>query len=144
MVEVPAGWEYSGNEESNEIVITKGDASVSVAVLNNDEGITVERFLEYRKSILRQQCPAAEFRDQGKGTVAGVAGASFAAFCPGPGQPTLIRVSAAFNYWKFFVFSSTVPVAELPAVQSDLDRMAASFKAGDGLPEGRAERMRAR
>ena len=71
VVEIPAGWEYSGNEESNEIVITKGDASVSVAVLNNDEGITVERFLEYRKSILRQQCPAAEFRDQGKGTVAG-------------------------------------------------------------------------
>jgi hypothetical protein len=113
-------------------------------VLNNDDGITVERFLEFRKSILRQKCPAAEFRDQGKETVAGVAGASFAAFCPGPGLPTMIRASAALNYWKVFLFTSAVPVAELPSVQADLDRMAASFKAGDGLPEGRAERMRAR
>jgi hypothetical protein len=113
-------------------------------VLNNDDGITVERFLEFRKSILRQKCPAAEFRDLGKETVAGVAGASFAAYCPGPGLPTMIRVAAALNYWKVFLFSSAVPAAELPAVQADLDRMSASFKAGDGLPEGKAERMRAR
>jgi hypothetical protein len=56
----------------------------------------------------------------------------------------MIRVAGSRNYWKFFLFSSTVPVAELPAVQADLDRMAASFKVGDGLPEGRAARMRAR
>jgi predicted metal-dependent hydrolase len=59
VVEISAGWEYSSNEDSNEIVISKGDVSVSVAVANNNEENTVEEFLYARKSLVRQQCPTA-------------------------------------------------------------------------------------
>jgi len=144
VVDRPSAWDYRTEEDSNEVVFQSGNLSVSVAVANNDEGNTADQFLEVNKSLLRQQCPAAEMREEGKARVAGVPGAYFTMFCPGPRLPTIVRISAAANYRKLFIFNVTVPIAELPAFQADIDHMARSFKASDGLPEGRAERMRAR
>jgi hypothetical protein len=143
-LKIPAGWEFREEEDSNRITISKGDARVIVAAAKTEDKDTVESLLEARKKLLLEQCPAVEFRDHGKAPLASAAGAYFTAYCPGSGLPTITRVAGSRNYWKFFLFSSTAPVTELPAVQADLDRMAASLKAGDGLPEGKAERMRAR
>jgi hypothetical protein len=83
-------------------------------------------------------------REEGKTTVAGVSGAYFTIFCPGPQLPTINRVSVSINFGKFFILNVTSPTGELPDAQPIIDRMTRSFKPSDGLPEGRAERMRAR
>jgi hypothetical protein len=140
----PSAWEYHTEEDSNEVVFLRGNLSVSVAVANNDEGNTVDQFLEVNKSLLRQRCPAPEVREEGKATVAGAPGAYFTMYCPGPRLPAIVRISAAANYGKFFIFNVTVPSAELPAAQAEIDQMARSFKASDGLPEGHEPRKRAR
>jgi hypothetical protein len=144
VVERPSGWEYRTTEDSNEVIFQNGNISVSVAAANNDDDNSVEQFLEVNKSLLRQQCPAAEMREEGKTTVAGIPGAYFTMFCLGPRLPTIVRISAALNYGKFFIFNVTAPGAELPTVQADIDHMAQSFKAGDGLPEGREPRKQAK
>jgi hypothetical protein len=137
-------WEIVEQDETNEVKFQRGNVSVTVAAAKNDEGNTVEQFLEINKSRLRQQCPAAEVREEGKTTVAGVSGATFTMFCPGPRLPTIIRISASINFGKFFILNVTGPAGELPDAQPVIDRMTRSFKPSDGLPEGRAERMRAR
>src|SRR5664280_2899705 len=84
-VDRPPAWDYRMAEDSNEVVFQSGNISVSVAVANNDDDNTVERFLEVNKSLLLQQCPAAEMKEEGKTTVAGVPGAYFTMFyesCP--------------------------------------------------------------
>jgi hypothetical protein len=144
VVDMPPGWEYRTSEDSNEVVFQRGNVSVSLAAANKDEDNTVEQLLEVNKSLLRRQCPTAEMREEGKTTVAATLGAYFTMFCPGPRSPTIVRISAALNYGKFFIFNVTAPSAELPAVQATIDRMAQSFKVSDGLPEGREPRKRAR
>lgn len=144
VIDYRTDWEYAGQDESNEVKFQRGNVSVTVAVANNDEGKTVEQFLEIDKSRLRQQCPAAEVREEGKTTVAGVSGAYFTMFGPGPRLPTIVRISASINFGKFFILNVTGPSGELPEAQPIIDRMTRSFKPSDGLPEGRAPRMRAR
>jgi hypothetical protein len=144
LIDYRSDWEFVEQDESNEVKFQSGNVSVSVAAANDDEGYTVEQFLEVNKSLLRQQCPAAEVQEEGKATVAGVPGAYFTMFCPGPRLPTVVRISVALNFGKFFILNVTAPSAELPAFQAAIDRMARSFKAGDGLPEGREPRKRAR
>jgi hypothetical protein len=144
LVDYRSDWEFVEQDETNEVKFQSGNVSISVAAANNDEGKTVEQFLEANKSLLRQQCPASEMREEKKTIVAGIPGATFTMFCPGPRLPTIVRISASANFGKLFVFKVTAPTAELPALQAYIDRMAQSFKPSDGLPEGRAERMRAR
>jgi len=143
LVERPSDWEVRTADGSNEVVFQSGNVSVNVAVVNNDENNTVDQFLEVNKSLLRQQCPAAETREEGKASVAGIPGSYFTMFCPGPRLPTIVRISVSMNYGKFFVFNLTSPSEELPAIQQTIDHMAQSFKPSDGLPEGREPRKRA-
>jgi len=142
VVEIPAGWEYRNEEGSNEITISKDDVSVSVAVVDAEIGNTVETLLEARKKLLLERCPSAELHEETTQAVAGVAGRSLTMYCAGPSAPTTVRVSASMQYWKFFVFYVTCPTAKWSEMQPIVDRMARSFRHGDGLPEGRAERMR--
>lgn len=144
VIDYRTDWEIVEQDETNEVKFQRGNVIVSVAVANNDDGKTVAQFLEIDKSRLRQQCPAAEVREEGKTTVAGVSGATFTMFCPGPQSPTIVRISASINFGKFFILNVTSPTGELPDAQPIIDRMTRSFKPSDGLPEGRAERMRAR
>lgn len=144
VVEIPAGWEYRNEEGSNEITISKDDVSVSVAVVDAEIGNTVETLLEARKKLLLERCPSAELHEETTQAVAGVAGRSLTMYCAGPSAPTTVRVSASMQYWKFFVFYVTCPTAKWSEMQPIVDRMARSFRHGDGLPEGRAERMRAK
>jgi hypothetical protein len=60
-----------------------------------------------------------------------------------PMNATMLGMLAAASVWG----QATATAKPFVYGSRDLfyvDRMAASFKAGDGLPEGRAERMRAR
>ena len=141
-VEIPAGWDYRNEEGSNEILVLKGDVSVSVAVTPIEEGDPAQKFLDVNKKMLKQQCPSAELRAEGTTKVAGVEGAYFSMFCPGPRLPTLVRISTAIQYGHFFVFNVTAPSEQWAAMQPVIDRMAQSFKAGEGLPEGREPRKR--
>ena len=65
-------------------------------------------------------------------------------YCAGLQLRATVRIAASVQYWKFFTLKAICPAAELEEVQTTIDRIAASFKPGDGLPEGCAERMRAR
>jgi hypothetical protein len=142
-VEIPAGWDYRHEEGSNEITIYKDDASVSVAVPAIEETDTVQDFLDVNKTMLKSQCPSAEVRAQGKATVAGVDGEYLSMFCPGPRLPTLVRISASIQFKHFFVFNVTAPSEQWVSLQPIMSRMAQTYRAGDGLPEGREPRKRA-
>jgi len=96
------------------------------------------------KSLLRQQCPMAEVREEGKITVARASGSYFTMYCPGPHLSTIVRVSAALNCGKIFIFTVTTPAAELPRAQHLIEHMEQSFKSEDELPEGREPRKLAR
>jgi hypothetical protein len=144
LIDYRSDWEFVEQDGSNEVKFKSGNVSVSVAVENNDDNNTVEQFLEMNKSLLLQQCSRAEIKEEGKTTVAGVPGAYFTMVCPGPGLPTLVRISASLSFGKLFILNVTSPRAELPKVQAGIDRMVQSFKVGDGLPEGREPRKRAR
>ena len=142
-VEIPAGWDYRNEEDSNEITVQKGDVSVSVAVPSIEESDTVQAFLDVNKKLLKEQCPSAEIRAEGKTTVAGADGEYFLMFCSGPHLPTLVRIAASIRYKHFFIFNVTAPNEQWAALQPVIDRMAQSFKAGEGLPEGREPGKRA-
>jgi len=141
-VEIPAGWDFRPEEGSNEITIYKDNLSVSVAVPAIEETDTVQAFLDVNRKMLKDQCPTAEARAEGKATVGGAEGGYLLMFCPGPRLPTLVRISASIQYKHFFVFNVTAPSAQWEALQPILLRMAQSFKADEGLPEGREPRKR--
>jgi len=136
-IEAPSDWEFHQQEGSNEVTFHKGKVSVSVTTAETAAGDTAERFLEFNMSLLSQICLAAEVWAEGNTTVAGVPGAYFTMFCPGPRERTIVRVAAALLHGKFYIFKIAAPCAEWHETQSIIDRMAQSFKAGDGMPKGR-------
>ena len=136
-VEAPVGWEHHQQEGSNEVTFLHGKVVVSVSTAENEAGDTIEQFLEFSKSIVRHIWPASEVWHQGKTTVAGASGAYFTMFCPGQRARTIVRIAAALNHERFYLFKIAAPSEELPAVQAAIDRMAQSLRAGDGLPGGR-------
>jgi hypothetical protein len=142
-VEAPAGWELRKQENSNEVTFLNGQVSVSVAADETEAGDKVDQFLEVNKSLVRHMCPAAEVWAEGKATVAGVSGAYFTMYCPGPRARTIVRVAAALSHKRLFVFKIAVPSAELYAVQATIDNIEHSFRECDGLQQGRERRQRA-
>jgi hypothetical protein len=129
-VEIPAAWQVRKEDGSNEVTILSGNVSVSVATAATEEGDTVAKLLEVNKSLLKQQCPAAEVKEEGKATVAGAVGAYFSMFCPGPHLPTIVRISASMKNGTFFMFNVTSPTAQLAEAEPVIGRMAHSFQAG--------------
>jgi len=142
-VEAPAGWELCTQEDSNEVTFLNGKVSVSVAAAETEAGDTVDQILEFNKSLVRHLCPAGEVWSEGKATVAGAPGAYFTMYCPAQRERTIVRVAAALIRRKMYIFKIAAPNAELHAVQATIDRMAQSFKACDGLPQGSEPRRRA-
>jgi hypothetical protein len=128
-VEVPAGWQVRKEDGSNEVTFLNGNVSVSVATAATEDGDTVAKLMEVNKSMLKQQCPAAEVKEEGKATVAGAVGAYFSMFCPGPKLPTTVRMSASIKNGTFFMFNVTSPTAQLAEAEPAIDRVARSFRA---------------
>jgi uncharacterized protein YbdZ (MbtH family) len=131
-LEVPAGWTERKAEGSNEVSFVLGSVSVSVGAVPVERGETVGRWLEASKSILKEQCPAAEVQTESKATVAGQPGERFTMFCPGPRPPVTVRESAALANGKIFTFSITAPALEMSQCQADIDAMAKSFRPAMG------------
>jgi peroxiredoxin len=136
-IEVPAGWQVRNEEGSNEVTILRGNVSVSVSTEGTEAGTNVEQWLEVNKSLLRQQCPTAEIREEGKTTVAGEAGAYFSMYCPGPRLPTIVIMSTAIKNGKLYSFNVTSPSAQLAAAQPEIDKMGQSFLPGSDKPESK-------
>jgi hypothetical protein len=128
-VGVPSGWQLRKEDGSNEVTFLNGNVSVSVATAATEEGDTVAKLMDVNKSMLKQQCPTAEIKEEGNATVAGAVGAYFSMFCPGPRLPTIVRISASIKNGTFFIFNVTSPTAQLAEAEPVIDRMARSFQA---------------
>jgi hypothetical protein len=129
-LEVPSGWTARKEPGSNEISFLLGNVAVSMGAVPTERGETVERWVETSKSLLKEQCPTAEVQTESTTTVAGAPGVTFTMFCPGPRLPTTVRESAALLNGKIFTFNITGPSLEIGPVETDIDSMAKSFRAG--------------
>jgi hypothetical protein len=128
-VDVPAGWQTHPEEGSNEVSFLYGKVSVSIATAATEPGDTIEAWLTVNKSQLKEQCPDARVQAEGKAIVAGVPGAYFSMYCPGPRLPTTVRIAVSILNGQFLIFNTTAPTAQLAPLQAEIDRMAQSFRA---------------
>ncbi len=133
VVEPPLGWLQRRHDTSNEVTFAKGKISVSIATVNRDPGDSVEKFIEFKKSMMRHLCPAGKIWEEGRTMVAGAPGAFFTFYCPN--SHTCIHVAASLNCGRFFVFKIGAPNEESPAAEAEIARIAQSFKPGEASME---------
>ena len=135
-VDFPRDWSMLAGDQSNKAKFIGNHAGVSVATAVAEPGETVEGYLEANKSNFKRQCATAEEKEKGQTTVAGFPGAFVTMYCGESEHPYVVRIAASLHEGRFYNFNVTASPAELPLAQAAIDRMARSFKAGDGLPGG--------
>ena len=141
-ITVPAQWTTETEEGTSEVVFHRGAVSVTVSDDEMPADKPVESYLQLGQMMLKQSCPTAVVKSEGAQTVAGTPGSYFLMRCEGPpGQPTDVRMAAAYSGGRLYAFSTTVLTKYVDQVQPVFDAMAGSFHA---MPNETAAQKKAR